>query len=78
MRGILSDILGADTVEYQQLGHIDFDLAPAYMGRPTPLFQVRDGYARGFDAVIVSVCGQNWVSSATTVTETPLCRTSRH
>jgi hypothetical protein len=42
----LIEIFGNDTIEYKRYS-VRLDTAPIYMGQPTPLHQVRDGYQRG-------------------------------
>lgn len=52
VRATLSDVLGADTFEYQQIGYIKLDEAPIVMGSQMPLHVVQKGYADGIARTI--------------------------
>lgn len=48
----LVEIFGNDTVEYERYRIGSLDSASIYMGRPTPLSEVRDGYRRSIEQAI--------------------------
>ena len=48
----LVEIFGNDTIEYQRYQVGSLDSASYYMGRPTPLHEVRDGYRRSIQQAI--------------------------
>jgi uncharacterized protein (TIGR02391 family) len=48
----LTDILGAGTVEYQQVGSIRLDEASMNIMHATPLHEVREGYSQGIARTI--------------------------